>query len=81
METDETRSFDLAALTTNEFDVPATLVPERETELHGLLKFLRERTALEKLPDVSRKIQRVEEKFNDLFPLVRPTCTPNCGST
>ncbi|MEC8160868.1 MAG: FHA domain-containing protein, partial [Planctomycetota bacterium] len=29
--------FDLAALTSNEFDVPATLVPEREQELHGLL--------------------------------------------
>ena len=28
--------FDLAVLTSNEFDIPATLVPERETELHIL---------------------------------------------
>jgi len=71
METEEDEVFDLAALTTNEFDVPATLVPERETELHGLLKFLREKLKLEQLPDVSCKIQRVEERFNDLFPQVR----------
>jgi len=72
METGEDEVFDLAALTTNEFDVPATLVPERETELHGLLQFLRNKLELERLPDVSNQIHRVEEKFNDLFPLVRP---------
>lgn len=72
METAGNDVFDLASLTANEFDVPATLVPERETELHGLLQFLREKLQLEKLPDVSGKIHRVEEKFNDVFQLVRP---------
>jgi len=72
METGEDEVFDLAAITSNEFDIPATLVPERETELHGLLKFLREKLQLEKLPDVSSKIQRVEDSFNKIFPLVRP---------
>ena len=38
------------SLTTNEFDVPATLVPEREAELHGLLQFLRERLKLARVP-------------------------------
>jgi pilus assembly protein CpaF len=41
METGTEEFFDLAALTSNEFDVPATLVPEREAELHGLLQFIR----------------------------------------
>ncbi len=72
METADDDVFDLAALTANEFDVPATLVPERETELHGLLQFLREKLQLEKLADVSGKIHRVEERFNDVFQLVRP---------
>ncbi|MCH8044167.1 MAG: Flp pilus assembly complex ATPase component TadA [Planctomycetes bacterium] len=72
METGADEVFDLAALTSNEFDIPATLVPERETELHSLLQFLREKLDLEKLPDVSQKIQRVEDRFIDVFPLVRP---------
>src|SRR6185503_2261000 len=53
METGNDDVFDLAALTSNEFDVPATLVPERETELHSLLTFLRQKLDLESLPDVS----------------------------
>ncbi len=64
--------FDLAALTSNEFDIPATLVPERETELHGLLKFLRDKLELERQPDISGKIHAVEEKFDAFFPLIRP---------
>lgn len=72
METEADEVFDLVALTTNEFDVPATLVPERETELHGLLAFVREKLQLEKLPDVSQRIHRVEEKFNEIFQLLRP---------
>ncbi len=48
------------------------LVPERETELHGLLQFLREKLELGAYADVSGKIRRVEEGFNDVFHLVRP---------
>jgi Flp pilus assembly CpaF family ATPase/pSer/pThr/pTyr-binding forkhead associated (FHA) protein len=62
----------LPGLTYNEFDVPATLVPERETELQNLLHFARERLQLDKLPDLSAKIQQVESKFQEMFPLVRP---------
>ncbi len=72
METGNGDVFDLAALTSNEFDVPATLVPERETELHGLLQFIRERLELDNLPDVSSKIHRVEQRFAEVFHLVRP---------
>lgn len=72
METGHDDVFDLAALTSNEFDVPATLVPERETELHSLLQFLRQKLELEGLPDVSSRITRVEEKFAGVFHLVRP---------
>lgn len=64
--------FDLASLTSNEFDVPATLVPEREAELHGLLQFVRERMNLAECRDVSSQVQRVESRFTDVFPLVRP---------
>ena len=72
METGRDDVFDLAALTSNEFDIPATLVPERETELHSLLQFMREKLDLEEQPDVSQKIQRVEDRFISVFPLVRP---------
>ncbi len=72
METGDEDIFDLAALTTNEFDVPATLVPERETELHGLLRFLRDKMKIDGLPDVSSKIQQVEKSFHEHFHLVRP---------
>ena len=72
METGTDDIFDLAALTSNEFDVPATLVPEREAELHGLLKFLRERLNLMQCRDVSQQVHRVESGFNDVFHLVRP---------
>ena len=68
----EENVFDLAVLTSNEFDVPATLVPERETELHSLLSFVRERMELNLLKDVSGRIRALEERFNDLFHLVRP---------
>jgi Flp pilus assembly CpaF family ATPase len=72
METGSDQYFDLAALTSNEFDVPATLVPEREAELHGLLHFLRERLNLKKCRDVTEQIHLVESRFNEVFPLVRP---------
>ena len=64
--------FDLAVLTSNEFDVPATLVPERETELHSLLTFIREKMELNALPDVSSRVRKLEQQFNDTFHLVRP---------
>ncbi len=72
METGTDEFFDLASLTSNEFDVPATLVPEREAELHALLQFVRERLTLGDCRDVSEQIQRVEARFNDVFHLVRP---------
>ena len=72
METGTEEYFDLAVLTSNEFDVPATLVPERESELHGLLQFVRERLNLAECRDISQKISRVEKGFGDIFHLVRP---------
>ena len=72
LESDKDESDSLAALTYNEFDVPATLVPERETELHNLLHFIRERLELEGQPDLSGQIHRTETKFASIFPLVRP---------
>jgi pilus assembly protein CpaF len=62
----------LSRLTYNEFDLPATLVPEREAELQNLLIFARERMKLEDLPDLSAKISQVEQTFADIFPFVRP---------
>ncbi len=72
METGGDDVFDLAVLTSNEFDLPATLVPEREAELYGLLKFLRERLNLAQCRDASQQVHRVESGFNDVFHLVRP---------
>jgi pilus assembly protein CpaF len=72
METGGDEFFDLATLSSTEFDVPATLVPEREAELHGLLQFLRERLGLAECRDLSQQIHRVESGFNDVFHLVRP---------
>ena len=59
-------------LTWNEFDVPATLVPERETELQNLLHFTAERLKLGEQPDLSSKIRQTEAHFSEVFPLVRP---------
>lgn len=72
LETGPQEIFDLAALTSNEFDVPATLVPEREGELHNLLTFVRQRLNLSECRDVSQQIHRVESNFADIFHLVRP---------
>ncbi len=62
----------MAALGSNEFDVPATLVPERETELDHLLKFVRKQLDLEGCRDLSEQISRVESRLADVFPRVRP---------
>jgi pilus assembly protein CpaF len=72
METGTEEYFDLASLTSNEFDVPATLVPERESELHGLLQFVREQLNLTECRDISQQIDCVEKGFVDIFHLVRP---------
>jgi Flp pilus assembly CpaF family ATPase len=72
LETGTEEYFDLASLTSNEFDVPATLVPEREVELHALLQFLRQRLDLAECRDVTERVHRVETRFHDVFPLVRP---------
>ena len=72
METGPTEYFDLASLTSNEYDVPATLVPEREVELHALLQFIRERLRLQECRDVTERVQCVETQFADIFHLVRP---------
>ncbi len=72
LESDKDQLSMIARLTANEFDVPATLVPERESELHNLLHFIFERLKLDRLPDLSSRIQRVESEFKEVFPLVRP---------
>jgi Flp pilus assembly CpaF family ATPase len=72
MEADWQAPPDLAALTSNEFDVPATLVPERETELHSLLHHLRTPLELGLERDADRRISLVEKKFGDVFPIIRP---------
>ncbi len=72
LESDREEFDNIARLTYNEFDVPATLVPERETELDNLLHYARERLDLLSKPDLSAKISQVEQKFAEVFPLVRP---------
>ena len=59
-------------LTQNEFDIPATLVPEREVELTNLLMFTREKLGLSGMPDLSSQIQKTESSFSTVFHLVRP---------
>jgi Flp pilus assembly CpaF family ATPase len=71
LESDDER-FRTNHLTWNEFDVPATLVPERETELQNLLHFTAERLKLGEQPDLSGKIRQTEAHFTEVFPLVRP---------
>ena len=58
----------IAPLSSNEFDVPATLIPERETELQNLLKMLREAMQLDAQTDTTDKIRIVEEKSSATFP-------------
>jgi Flp pilus assembly CpaF family ATPase len=62
----------VGALIKNEFDIPATLIAEREAELHELLRYTRERLALDSELDLSGRIQKVEGQFAAVFPLVRP---------
>ena len=55
-------------LTCNEFDVPATLIPERETELQNLMRMLKESLQLDIPTDTSEKIRLVDEKTQSIFP-------------
>jgi pilus assembly protein CpaF len=64
--------FQVASFFTNEFDIPSTQVPEREAELANLVRFAHDKLQLDEQPDLSAKIRRVEEKYADVFPLVRP---------
>lgn len=63
-----TNSDVISPLASNEFDVPATLIPERETELQNLLRMLREELQLDDPDDTSDKIRIVEEKASAVFP-------------
>ncbi len=72
MDSGEPTFFDLASLTSTRFDIPATLVPEREAELHALLQFARERLELQKYRDTTEKVAAVEQHFHKLIPLLRP---------
>jgi Flp pilus assembly CpaF family ATPase len=58
-------------LARNEFDIPATLIAERESELQNLMQFTREKLALNDEPDLSSRIQKVESEFARVFPVVR----------
>lgn len=64
--------FKVASFFTNEFDIPSTQVPEREAELANLVRFTHEKLQLDEQPDLTSKIRRVDEKYADVFPLVRP---------
>ncbi len=72
MESGKDSLFEMTGLNANEFDIPATLVPERETELAGILNFIRERLRLSECRDTTEQVQRIEEHFNVVFQLVRP---------
>ncbi len=58
----------ISPLSCNEFDVPATLIAERETELENLLKMLREELQLDAPEDTTDKIRIVEDKASAVFP-------------
>jgi Flp pilus assembly CpaF family ATPase len=60
------------ALVKNEFDIPATLIAEREAELNELLRYTREKLSLDSELDLSGRIQKVEAQFAAVFPMVRP---------
>ena len=81
LESGKAEASSLAAMTYNEFDIPATLVPERETELHNLLHFIRERLDLAGQADLSGRIHATETRFaSKSSRSCGPTCTSNCGS-
>lgn len=72
MDSGEQTFFDLASLTSTQFDVPATLVPERETEIQALLRFVRDRLGVARLRDTTEKVGQIEQRFHEVLPLLRP---------
>jgi Flp pilus assembly CpaF family ATPase len=71
MDSGDRKQTSLGGLVANEFDVPATLIPERETELQNLLGLLRTQLKLDQADDVSGKIRLVEERSGSIFPSLR----------
>lgn len=72
MESGSQSFYEMTGLSANEFDIPATLVPEREAELAGILNFIRERLRLSECRDTTEQVQRIEDHFSEAFQLVRP---------
>ncbi len=72
MDSGEPSFFEGAALAPTQFDIPATLVPERETEIQALLQFVRERLGISRYQDTTERVSQVEQHFHEILPLLRP---------
>jgi pilus assembly protein CpaF len=72
MDSGEQSFFEGAALSATQFDIPATLVPERETEIQALLQFVRDRLGISRYQDTTEKVAQVEQHFHEVLPLLRP---------
>jgi pilus assembly protein CpaF len=72
MDSGEQSFFEGAALSATQFDIPATLVPERETEIQALLQFVRDRLGISRYQDTTEKVTQVEQHFHEVLPLLRP---------
>jgi pilus assembly protein CpaF len=72
MDSGEQSFFEGAALSATQFDIPATLVPERETEIQALLQFVRDRLGISRYQDTTEKVSQVEQHFHEVLPLLRP---------
>jgi Flp pilus assembly CpaF family ATPase len=59
-------------LAPNEFDIPATLIPEREAELRHVLDFMLQRIEFHHASDVTTRVRQIEARAADVFPVVRP---------
>ena len=58
----------LAPLACNEFDIPATLIPERELELENLIRMLKDKLQIDIPTDTSEKIRIVDQNAQSVFP-------------
>jgi pilus assembly protein CpaF len=72
MDSGEPSFFEGAALAPTQFDIPATLVPERETEIQALLQFVRDRLGISRYQDTTERVSQVEQHFHEVLPLLRP---------
>ena len=82
METGGDDIFDMAVLTSNEFDLPATLVPEREAELHGLLEIPPRAAQPGPVPRREPAGRIAWRAGSTTFSTSSArTCTTSCGST